>query len=456
MANITQRGKSYFLTVSCGYDSHGKQIRKTKTWTPDDKMTNKQIEKELQRQAVIFEEQIKSGTYVDDRVLFSDFIDEWFEKYAKKQLKPTTISGYRSMAPRVKQSLGHLRISNIQPIHLLDFYDEISQEGIRFDDRFKLKIDLKSELKKREMTQVQFANNAQISIHTAEALIRGENATHTTAEKVSSALGISKSRLFERLSKGCLSNRTVKHHHIFISSVLSTAVQWQIISFNPCDRIKPPKVGRTKPKYLDDVQSVKLFEALDSQDVQHRTMIQLLLLLGLRREELLGLKWHNVHLDEAYVYIEISVLYTSERGIYEDDLKNTSSERTIKLPQLAINALREQKSDQEKRIELLGDRYTDRDYVFSSDDGTPFRPDTLSTWFHKFASENGFDNITLHGLRHTNATLQIANHVPLTTVANRLGHADASTTTRVYAHAIRSADAAAAEMIDDIFTKHKT
>lgn len=147
MANITQRGKSYFLTVSCGYDSHGKQIRKTKTWTPDDKMTNKQIEKELQRQAVIFEEQIKSGTYVDDRVLFSDFIDEWFEKYAKKQLKPTTISGYRSMAPRVKQSLGHLRISNIQPIHLLDFYDEISQEGIRFDDRFKLKIDLKSELK---------------------------------------------------------------------------------------------------------------------------------------------------------------------------------------------------------------------------------------------------------------------------------------------------------------------
>ena len=86
MANITQRGKSYFLTVSCGYDSHGKQIRKTKTWTPDDKMTNKQIEKELQRQAVIFEEQIKSGTYVDDRVPFSDFIDELTETMCFHQM----------------------------------------------------------------------------------------------------------------------------------------------------------------------------------------------------------------------------------------------------------------------------------------------------------------------------------------------------------------------------------
>lgn len=455
MANITQRGKSYRLTVSCGYDKNGNQIRKTMTWTPEEGMTKRQVEKELHRQENLFEGMVKTGSFVDNRVFFSDFIDEWFKKYAEKQLKPMTISGYRAMVPRVKQSLGYLRIAKIQPIHLLDFYDEISQDGIRLDERFKLKIDLKAELRKRKMTQVQFANKAQISIHTVEAMIRGENVTHITAEKVSSALKISQNVLFERLSKGSLSRKTIKHYHNFISSVLSTAVQWQIIPFNPCDRIKAPKVGRSKPKYLDDEQAIRLFELLDSQDVQHKVMIQLLLLLGLRREELLGLKWYNVHFAQAYIYVEWSVQYDPKLGLYESDLKNTSSERTVKLPQLAIDALKEQKADQEKRKKLLGDRYKENEYVFSTDKGDPMRPDSLTSWFSKFAKKNGFGNITLHGLRHTNATLQIANHVPLTTVANRLGHADASTTTRVYAHAIRSADAAAAEMIDDIFMSNR-
>ena len=106
MANITQRGKSYRLTVSCGYDKSGNQIRKTMTWTPEEGMTKRQVEKELHRQETLFEEMVKIGSFVDNRVFFSGFIDEWFKKYAEKQLKPMTISGYRAMVPRVKQSLG--------------------------------------------------------------------------------------------------------------------------------------------------------------------------------------------------------------------------------------------------------------------------------------------------------------------------------------------------------------
>lgn len=79
-------------------------------------------------------------------------------------------------------------------------------------------------------------------------------------------------------------------------------------------------------------------------------------------------------------------------------------------------------------------------------------PDTLTGWFHDFISRSGLPQISIHSLRHTNATLQIAGGVPLTTVANRLGHANASTTTKIYAHAIKSADEAAAEILKNILS----
>ena len=105
----------------------------------------------------------------------------------------------------------------------------------------------------------------------------------------------------------------------------------------------------------------------------------------------------------------------------------------------------------ERKLEL-GDRWNNSDKIFTSDDGKPLHPDTLSSWFAKFikAHTNELPTISIHSLRHTNATLQIAGGVPLTTVAKRLGHSNTVTTGRIYAHAIQSADAAAAETIENL------
>ena len=103
----------------------------------------------------------------------------------------------------------------------------------------------------------------------------------------------------------------------------------------------------------------------------------------------------------------------------------------------------------EQRL-LLGDKWINTGYIFTSWNGKPIHPDTLSGWFRDFVRENNLPDICLHSLRHTNASLLIASGVNLTTVAGRLGHANTNTTTKIYAHAIKSADEMAADTLQNI------
>ena len=95
MATITKRGNSYRITVSCGYDLNGKQLRRTMTWAPAEGMTKRQTEKELDRQAVLFEEKCRTGQVLDGSIRFADFAEQWFANYAEKQLRPRTVGRYR-------------------------------------------------------------------------------------------------------------------------------------------------------------------------------------------------------------------------------------------------------------------------------------------------------------------------------------------------------------------------
>ncbi len=96
MANIRKRGNTYQIRVSCGYNIRGVQQFQSKTWKPDAKMTPKQIEKELNRQAILFEEECKKGQVIAS-VKFETFAEEWFEQYAKIQLRSTTYTRLRQL-----------------------------------------------------------------------------------------------------------------------------------------------------------------------------------------------------------------------------------------------------------------------------------------------------------------------------------------------------------------------
>ena len=125
MATITKRGETYRIRVSCGYDINGKQIMRSTTWDPDPGMTKKQIEKELQRQTVLFEEKCQTGQFLDGSIKFAEFAEQWFRDYAENQLRAKTVSRYRHLMKRINAAIGHMRLDKIQPQHLLSFYDNL-------------------------------------------------------------------------------------------------------------------------------------------------------------------------------------------------------------------------------------------------------------------------------------------------------------------------------------------
>jgi integrase len=128
MASITKRGGSYLIKVSCGYNCKGKQMVQTITWKPEPGMSAKQIEKEVNRQAVLFEEACNQG-YQSVAVKFETFCEEWFESYAKNNLRNTTYERMLRLRPRVYSALGHIRIDKMNPRQIQAFINSLASKG---------------------------------------------------------------------------------------------------------------------------------------------------------------------------------------------------------------------------------------------------------------------------------------------------------------------------------------
>lgn len=451
MATIQKRGNGYKIVVSCGYDLNGKQIRRTMTWTPEPGMTRRQTEKELDRQAVLFEERCRTGQVLDGNIKFADFAERWFKDYAEKQLRPTTVARYHVLMPRINAAIGHIRLDKLQPHHLMQFYNNLAETGVRDDTRYQSTVDFKALLKSRGMTKREFAKQANLSVYVLDSMTRGDKVSATSAHKIASTLKLPLDKVFRPAEgKDTLAVSTILHHHRLISSMLSTAVKWQLIFSNPCSRVVLPKNKRKEAVYLDEEQAAQLLQALENESLQHQVIVKLLLYTGMRRGELCGLEWKDIDFERAVISVRRSSLYLSGKGVFEDETKNETSERCMKVSDEVIAMLRIWRAEQAKERLRLGDQWQDNDRLFTAWNGAPIRPDVITAWFHKFVTKNGLPPIHVHSLRHTNATLLIAAGTNLTTVAARLGHANTTTTSKIYAHAIKSADQAAAEALQDI------
>lgn len=128
MASYYKRGNSYVIRVSCGYNAAGKQIYQSMTWKPETGMTEKQIEREVNRQAVLFEESCKNG-FQSKVVKFEVFCEEWFTDYAKSHLRHTTYTYLYHQRLRINKALGHLRMDKITTRQIQSFINSLSKEG---------------------------------------------------------------------------------------------------------------------------------------------------------------------------------------------------------------------------------------------------------------------------------------------------------------------------------------
>ena len=454
MATIKKRGNSYLIRCYDGYDQTGRQIERTMTWKIPAGMSEKKAEREARHQAELFEEKVRTGQSAEQKIKFADFCDLWMKDYAETQLRPKTVNRYRELLERIKPAMGSIYLDRLRPTHLTAFYRELAQ--IRKASSYTAKIDLRAYLKEHKITQTKLAEGAGICTCTIRSIITGNAATEETAKRIADSLHIDFDKLFQPSGDPQpLSGQTILHYHRLISVILQTAVEWQYIPANPAERVKAPKANNQEAEYLDDKQAIRLLELLEEQPIYYKTAIQVLLFTGMRRGELLGLEWTDIDFDNQTITIQRSLQYLPEVGVFKDETKTKSSHRVIKVPSSALVSLRQYRTWQRMTFLKNSLPWNESCQVFVTQNGTPMHPDTLTSWFGGFIKTTDLPQIHIHSLRHTNATLQIANGVSVTTVAGNLGHSNANTTTKVYAHAIQSAAAASAEMMDNLLNPIK-
>lgn len=452
MANIEQRGNSFRIVVSLGYDISGKQIKRYLTYKPPIGMSSAQIRKELNRIAVEFEEKCTQGYVMDSNVKLIDFIEIWFRDYVGNQnLSPVTIRGYQNIALKIVEELGHIKIGKITSKQVQDFYAKIkNSNGVRGGEKFKATekyLELTSNMKQKDISL-----KAGINDDALRRLKKGGNTTYKVGQKIAKALEQDFDLLFESTTeKKTVSNSTVLHYHKVLNNIMNTAVRWGVIPFNVIEKhVELPKIKKKEADFLDDQEAIQFLKLLDDEPIKYKTALYLLIFSGLRRGELCGLKWSDIDFDNNILTVRRALKYVPRKKIIEGDTKTYGSMRSFKLPSFIFDMLNSYRKCQlEERIKV-GDKWVDNDYIFTGWNGEAMSLDTLGSFLKKFTSKHNLKDIHLHSLRHTNASILIASGVDIKTVSTRLGHSNVSTTGDIYAHAIKTADAKASEAIENI------
>lgn len=437
MASIRKRKNSYQITVSNGYDALGRKLTETATFTPDSTKTEKQNQKALEIFAFEFEQKVRSGNYLDgEKLLLKDYAVRWLSEYAEKQLAYSTYSNYKmNIESRIIPSLGHMKMSQIKPLHIQAMYNALLSDTARNDGK-----------------------------------------------------------------SGRLSTGTIKKVHAILSSMLHTAVLWQIIESNPCDRVAPPanqEQRSTCPKHFTLEQADAFIKALDMDiqtnycdrqrtdsagnlyfvggyqtakkiPLQIKVFFYMALFGGFRRSEILALTWKDIDFQKNTVDIFKS-LTLKDHEMTVKTTKTKTSARTVSLPAPVMHLLHQLLIEQKQYALSLGSQWVghrgssyEDNYIFIQWNGQVMYLDTPYQWFRKILDNynrqqtdeaDKLPPITMHGLRHTSATLLISQNVDIRTVSGRLGHAQTSTTMNIYAHSLRKSDEAAAESLGDLLIK---
>ncbi len=463
MANIQERrdksGKliSFSIRVFRGRGDDGKQLKPyTATFEVKPTWNETSARKKAEAFAATFEKECREGTATDTRLKFSVYADYVLDLKEKRNLlKHSTLVRYKELTKRVYPEIGHIKLRDLRVDHLNALYTKLGAPGEKNTSaKAKSKIDLSSCLKDAHKSRAQVARECGLAASTVEAAVNAKSVSRTNAEKICNVLGVKYENAFLTITAHeSLAAKTIIEYHRFISAVLEQASDEGLIPFNIASKATLPKLEHKKANYFQPEQIRAIRDALENEPMKWKTLTHLFLISGARRGEVLGIKWQSVDFDNNRIHIENSVLYTVERGVYEDSPKTENSVRWVSLPAETMSLLHAWKEEQEKEKQRLEGYYFDRGFVFSQDNGQPMHPDSVTIWMRKFAERHGLPHINPHAFRHTMASLLYFNHVDTISISKRLGHAQPSTTANIYAHVIEEADRMNADILGDIFLK---
>lgn len=442
MASVRKRGNGYQITVSNGRNADGSQIIETSTYTPEPGMTKRQIEKALNEFVVDFERDVKSGQNVKGERLTFAKLSELFladmdpDFKSDVYLEKTSWYFYkRTLEQRIIPRIGGKKIGTVTSKVVNDYLKLLHEDGARMDGK-----------------------------------------------------------------PGGLSETTIRKDRSIISSILSYAVSEGYLKVNPLIYSGKQKRRRNNDKayevkYFTIEQAKRFLWALDSpiavsakgHDRKHpngstyhvpdytrewslplmwRAYFYLSLFCGDRRGENIALTWNDINFDTGEVDICKATAY-ADKEIIQKSTK-TNKARTTIVPSIVIGILKKWKKEQKETCIKLGDKWSgyrgdefDKNYIFIQWNGKQVHP---SSPYHQFKriiklyndnvakdeSEKLPEDATPHGLRHTAASILIANNMDARSVAGVLGHADPTTTLNIYSYFFQSKNKEAANIMSDI------
>ena len=246
--------------------------------------------------------------------------------------------------------------------------------------------------------------------------------------------------------EGGLSPRTVLHYHRILSQALKQAVKWQLLLRNPADAVEPPRPEYREMVVLDEDQTAALI------DRARGTLLYIPVLLavstGMRRGEVLALRWSDIDLDRGAVAVMQTLEKSRKHGLRFKHPKTKKSRRNITLPSITIDALRKHRAEQAELYLRLGCGWDEKGLVCGRYDGGPINPNTLTSAFASLVRRTDIPQVTFHGLRHTHATALFRDGVHPKIAQERLGHSTIAVTLDLYSHVMPGMQEDAAMRVD--------
>jgi len=249
--------------------------------------------------------------------------------------------------------------------------------------------------------------------------------------------------------KGGLSARSVVYHHRILSKALDYAVKMGLVVRNMAKVVEPPRVARVTMQTLSQEEVSRFLDV--ARETDYYVYFATLLYTGLRRGELLALRWRNMDLGSGKLSV-VETAYRLGSGEYRiKEPKTPQSRRSVILPPSLVDLFKVYRFDQELLRIQLGISLNADDFVFIRPDGSPINPNAVTLAFRRIIKRAGLKDIRIHDLRHTHATLMLKAGIHPKVVSERLGHANIGITLDIYSHVLPGLQEAAAEKFDRIF-----
>ena len=396
MASIVSRSNgTYLVRVSCGVDSNGKQIARSKTFKPSKpNLPYSKLNRELEAFVAAFEQEIENEEPMrnvrPDKITFADFCVQYLE-VKKNTLSPQTYNFYSKVIDEeLMPMFARLKMKDLRTYHIQQFVQYLATEKKRLDGR-----------------------------------------------------------------EGGIAASTVKRYTTVLRYIVTVAYKLEYIEddIGRSRRIEFPKEETKEVEAFTLEEVGDILKALESEPWHIRAVIEVVLFTGCRRGEIVGLKWSDIDFENQRISVKRSIYKLSDGKAREKEPKSKCSIRTISIPERLCKTLTEYRLQQNRHIAYLGDGWRNLDYVFTEEDGYVMNPHTPTKQFDHFLKRHGIRHLKSHGLRHTSATMLLANGCDIKTVSSRLGHADI-TTTNIYVHTLESTDRMAAQTFDNFLKKN--